>query len=206
MDTWTKCDTEREALCGDLAGLDPGQWDAQSLCTQWKVRHVVAHLVTGSDVKPLGAFAGLLRSGMNFNRYIARDAIAAGTAPPETLLSGFRKTIGGRKTPPMAKPVIVLVDTVCHAADIRRPLGIKRTLPEETLVEVAETIKGIGFPLGASKRIAGLRLTATDVPWSTGDGPSVQGPAESLILAMAGRPAALEDCTGEGVAILESRM
>jgi uncharacterized protein (TIGR03083 family) len=206
MDIWAKYDIEREALCGDLAGLDPGQWETQSLCTEWKVRHVVAHLVTGSDVKPLSAFGGLLRSGMNFNRYIARDAIAAGAAPPEELLAELRETVGRRKTPPMAKPVNMLADTVCHSADIRRPLGIKRSAPEDTVVEVAESLKGVGFPVGASKRIAGLRLTATDVAWSTGNGPSVEGPAESLILAMAGRPAGLDDCTGDGVAVLKSRM
>lgn len=206
MDTWAKYDMEREALCNDLAGLDPGQWDEQSLCTEWKVRHVVAHLVTGSDVSVLGGFVGLLRSGMNFNRYIARDAIAAGTAAPETLLDGLRRSIGGRKTPPMAKPVNMLGDTVCHSLDIRRPLGITRTLPEETLVEVADSLKGVGFPLGATKRIAGLELKATDAPWSTGDGPLVEGPAESLILAMAGRPAGLDDCTGQGVAVMKSRM
>jgi hypothetical protein len=106
----------------------------------------------------------------------------------------------------MAKPVNMLADTVCHSADIRRPLGIKRSAPEDTVVEVAESLKGVGFPVGASKRIAGLRLTATDVAWSTGNGPSVEGPAESLILAMAGRPAGLDDCTGDGVAVLKSRM
>lgn len=206
MDTWAKCDAEREALCGDLGGLSPAQWDTQSLCTEWKVRHVVAHLVAGGDVNALGSFVGLVRNGMNFNRYIRREALAEGTAPPETLLAGLRKTVGGRRTPPMAKPVIVLTDTVCHSADIRRPLGIARQLPEETLVEVADCLKGIGFPLGTTKRISGLRLTATDAPWSTGDGPSVEGPAESLILAMAGRPAGLAECTGEGVATLKSRM
>ena len=51
----------------------------------------------------------------------------------------------------------------------------------------------------------GLRLRATDVDWSTGEGPEVAGPAMDLILAMTGRTAPLEACEGDGVEILRSR-
>lgn len=206
METWARYDAEREALCRDLAALDKSQWDTQSLCSQWKVRHVVGHLVAGSDVGAGAAFIGLLKNGMNFNRYMAREALAAGSASTEELLAALRATVGIHKTPPMAKPVNMLIDTVCHSADIRRPLGINRTLPEKTLVEVADNLKGLGFPLGASKRVGGLRLSATDVTWSTGAGPLVEGPVESLILAMAGRRAGLDDLTGEGSMVLSSRV
>jgi uncharacterized protein (TIGR03083 family) len=206
MDTWDRVDAEREALCEDLAGLDAGQWDAQSLCTKWKVRHVVGHLVAGSDVKAGPVFLGLMKSGMNFNRYIAAEALDAGAASSDSLLAGLRAAVGKRKTPPMAKPVIMLIDTVCHSGDIRRPLGLTRKLPEDTLIEVADNVKNIGFPLGARKRIAGLRLVASDLSWSAGEGPVVEGPAASLILAMAGRANALEDLSGEGVETLASRM
>jgi hypothetical protein len=85
-------------------------------------------------------------------------------------------------------------------------LGLTRKLPEDTLIEVADNVKNIGFPLGARKRIAGLRLVASDLSWSAGEGPVVEGPAASLILAMAGRANALEDLSGEGVETLASRM
>jgi uncharacterized protein (TIGR03083 family) len=205
MDTWGRFDAEREALCNDLAGLEAGQWDTQSLCTEWKVRHVVAHLLTESDMKLGAALMGSLKNGMDPMRYIARMALAVGTASPESLLTRLRATVGTRKTPPFAKPSAMLVDTVCHSGDIRRPLGIKRTLPRDTVIEVAENMKNSNFPLGTKKRIAGLRLVATDVDWSTGNGPEVEGPAESLILVMAGRRAGLDDLTGEGVAVLSSR-
>lgn len=206
MDTWDRYDAERTALCDDLAGLEIPQWDVQSLCSKWKVRHVVAHLVVGSDVKGVAAFVGLVKNGMNFDRYMANEALSAGTASPEALLAGLKESIGRHTTPPLAKPVNMLSDTVCHSADIRRPLGIRRSLPDATLVEVAESLTGTGFPLGARKRIAGLRLVADDVSWSTGEGPRVEGPVESLILAMAGRAAGLENLTGEGTALLRSRM
>jgi len=51
----------------------------------------------------------------------------------------------------------------------------------------------------------GLTLKATDTAWSTSSGPEVSGPALSLLLAMTGRKAALEDLSGDGVAMLAAR-
>jgi uncharacterized protein (TIGR03083 family) len=175
VDTWAKYDAERAALLEDLAGLESSQWDVQSLRSKWRVRHVVAHPVYGSEVNS-AFFIGLVRNGMNFNRYMASRALAMGAASPDVLLAGRKESIGKHSTPPMAKPVNMLSDTVCHSADIRRPLRIQRSLPEDTLVEVAEGLKGIGFPLATRKRIAGVRLVANDVEWSCGTGPETKGP------------------------------
>jgi hypothetical protein len=71
---------------------------------------------------------------------------------------------------------------------------------------VADTMKNIGFPIRTKKRIAGLRMSATDSDWSAGDGPTVEGQLDSLILVMAGRTTPLEDLSGEGSQILQTRM
>jgi hypothetical protein len=126
--------------------------------------------------------------------------------PGDELLGQFRKTIGTRRTPPGASPEIMLTDLVCHSGDIRRPTGMTRTVPEVTLSKVADTVKGIGFPIHVKKRIAGLRMSATDSDWSAGDGPSVDGPLASLIFVMAGRKVPLEDLSGEGKQTLQARM
>jgi len=206
MDTWQAIDEERSALADDLSALDDSQWGAQSLCSEWKVRHVVGHLVGGADVKMGPFLGGMLKSGMNFNRFIAREGLSLGAAPPDELLEQFRKTIGTRRTPPGTKPEITLTDLLCHSGDIRRPTGLTRSVPEATLLTVADTLKRIGFPLQVKKRMAGLRLSATDADWSAGDGPSVDGPLASLILVMAGRKAPLEDLSGEGMQTLQARM
>jgi uncharacterized protein (TIGR03083 family) len=206
MDTWQALDEERSALAEDLATLADGQWDAQSLCSKWKVRHVVGHLIFGGDMTMGPVLAGLLKSGMSFNRFMAREALTAGAAPPGELLRQFRKTIGARRTLPGATPEVLLIDLVCHSGDIRRPTGLSRTVPQATLLTVADALKGIGFPLHAKKRIADLRLSATDSDWSAGDGAPVQGPLASLILVMAGRTAPLEDLSGAGTQTLRARM
>ena len=69
VDTWAKDDAEREALCRDLAGLDAGQWDVQSLCEEWKVRHPAAHLVGATGRTAGGLFVGLPRCALESGRW-----------------------------------------------------------------------------------------------------------------------------------------
>jgi uncharacterized protein (TIGR03083 family) len=206
MDTWQAIAAERSALADDLATLDASSWDAQSLCSRWKVRHVVGHLIAGADLKTGPVMVGLLKNGMNFNRFMAREGLALGARPPDELLEQFRETVGIRRTPAGAQPEILLVDLVCHSADIRRPTGMTRSVPEATLLTVAETVKRLGFPIHAKQRIAGLRMSATDSDWSAGDGPPVEGPLASLVLVMAGRKAPLEELSGEGVPTIQTRV
>jgi hypothetical protein len=51
-------------------------------------------------------------------------------------------------------------------------------------------------------RARGVRLVATDLDWSHGRGPEVRGNGEALLMAMAGRRAALDDLDGPGKAKL----
>lgn len=74
------------------------------------------------------------------------------------------------------------------------------------MIRVADSYKGSNLVIGAKRRVAGLRLRATDAAWTHGDGPEVAGPMIALLLAMAGRPAAISDLTGDGLATLSSRM
>ena len=99
----------------------------------------------------------------------------------------------------------MLGEVVVHGEDIRRPLGLNRDIPEETLVTVAEFYKGSNLLIGAKRRIAGLRLKATNASWASGDGPEVAGPLASLVVAMTGRRQAYGDLSGEGVATLAAR-
>jgi hypothetical protein len=70
---------------------------------------------------------------------------------------------------------------------------------------VADFFKGSNMLIGAKNRIAGLTLTATDADWSSGSGTEVKGPILSLVLAMTGRSAALDDLSGDGVATMRGR-
>jgi len=96
----------------------------------------------------------------------------------------------------------MLGETIVHGEDIRRPLGIKHEYPIAALTRLAEYYQGTDQVVLAKGRIQGLRLVATDGPFSTGAGPLVTGPTLALIMAMVGREAFLAELAGEGVSLL----
>lgn len=206
MDIWVAVREERLGLVERLTGIDENQWNSTSLCDQWRVRDVAAHVTAGAQ----GAFgigttvAGLLAHGFNFNRWMAADGRRRGDEDPEQILSALRDAAGHRKSPPGAPTISVLTDVMIHAQDIGRPLGLHRDFPAEHWLPVADFVRST-FVFGAKRRTAGLTLRATDMEWSHGSGPEVTGPGEALVMAMAGRAAALGDLAGEGVATLTAR-
>lgn len=205
MDEWAATDAERAALAEALTNISVEQWDTQSLCDAWKVRDVVAHLIDATQFTVAGMFRVVARHGIGFNSMRASLALERGAQPPERLLADLRNTVGVRVKPTWARPIDILFDTAVHAQDIRRPLGLAHVFPADAAIAVAERIKKVGFVFGTKKRIAGLRLVASDVAWSTGDGAEVRGPIEALFMMMAGRRSAVADLTGDGLAILSER-
>jgi uncharacterized protein (TIGR03083 family) len=99
----------------------------------------------------------------------------------------------------------MLTEVFVHAEDIRRPLGIAHQYDPQAAVRVAEFLRGSNLLIHGKSRAAGLRLRANDTDWSAGDGPDVEGPVMSLVLAVAGRPQAIDDLSGDGVETLRSR-
>jgi uncharacterized protein (TIGR03083 family) len=207
MNTWTTTAHERLSLADDLASLTENEWDMPSLCDRWHVRHVVAHLISGATMHATTALGGLLRSGFNFNRFTADDALIKGEAlAPSELLAALRDTASSRTTAPMTKPDDARLEVVIHGQDIRRSLDLPQHFDTDTLIIVAERLKTYGFPFGTKKRIAGLHLQATGTSWSTGNGAPVTGSLETLVMVMAGRARPLAELSGGGVATLHDRL
>jgi uncharacterized protein (TIGR03083 family) len=207
VEIWNAERDEMLDLAERLAVLNDEQWDSPSLCAEWRVRDVLAHVTAGAE----GAFGvgvifrGMLRHGFNYNRWVAADGRRRGRQDPAVVLKALRSAAGDRKAPTGSRPVRGLMHVLIHGQDMCRPLGITRDLPETHLVPVADFVKDDVHLFGAKKRIAGLKLTATDMGWSHGDGPEVTGPAEALVMMMAGRSVALDDLSGEGKASLVTR-
>lgn len=190
-------------LCDRLAPLTDVQWDSPSLCTEWRIRDVLAHVTAGAQGHfTAGAvLAGLLRHRFDYNRWIAADGREGGQQEPAVMLQALRMTADGKQAPSAGKSIRALMHLVIHGQDMCRPLGIHRDVPEVHLVPVADFV-ATSFIFRAGRHIAGLKLTATDADWSRGSGPEVIGPAEALVMAMAGRSAALDDLGGDGVPML----
>lgn len=204
-DLMALAEQERAELAALLRSLTPTQWDARSLCPDWTVRDVALHIISYDELTTPALVATLLRGGLRVGsvnrvalaryRDLATDDIISLVERhqrPRGLTSGFK---GG----------IALTDGTIHQQDIRRPLRLIREIPEQRLVPVLDF--ALRAPTLPSKRTSkGLRLSATDISWSHGDGPEVSGPGEALLMAVAGRQDALEQLTGEGVSVLADRI
>jgi uncharacterized protein (TIGR03083 family) len=205
-DVWAEVFASRDELADLLETLTPEQWEAQSLCDQWKVRDVVGHIVLGAGKLGFGkTIADLAKSGFSMNKMLARTGMEKGRVSTEELVKELREQSTNQYTPPMTKPIDMLSDTVVHTQDIRRPLDKPKEIPEDRLRAVLEDMKNVGF-MGNKKRIAGLKFVATDMTWTHGEGPEVQGKGEALLLAMCGRPTVLDELSGDGVETLRTRL
>lgn len=207
MELWEAERDEMLELVELLAELPEERWNSRSLCAEWRIRDVLAHLTAGAE----GAFGvgavlgGMVRHGFNYNRWVAADGRARGRQDPRLVLESLRGAAADRRSRPGTRPVRGLMHVLVHGQDMCRPLGIARHLPEAHLVPVADFVKEDVHIFGAKRRIAGVKLTATDMDWSHGQGPEVTGPGEALVMTMAGRAVALEDLSGEGRATVAAR-
>jgi uncharacterized protein (TIGR03083 family) len=202
---WPLIRAERVALIADLDGLTDAQWSTQSLCADWSVRDVLAHMVTTAKMTPGRFFARFAGTGFRFNQFNAIGVKEEQGATPSDALANFRAQVDSTTGPP--GPVDAMVgEVVIHSQDIRRPLGIAHTFQPEALTLVGDFVTRGNLLLGGKRRSTGLTLTATDVDWSHGAGAEVKGPLASIILALTGRKAGLADLTGDGLAILIARV
>ena len=204
MDIWPAVHAERKALATDLGGLSTKDWDRPSLCDGWTVRDVLAHMTSAAKLTPPAFFGQMIGSGFSFDKVQQKGVAAQRGATPADTLANFESVLTSVKHPPGPNPTW-LGETIVHSEDIRRALGIQHRYPADAVVTVADFYQGSNLLIGSKRRISGLALRATDADWSHGTGPEVSGPVLSLVLAMTGRRAAVDDLTGEGVAALRSR-
>jgi len=201
---WPAVHAERQALADDVKALTDEQWSTPSLCIGWTVRDVLAHMTATANTGVGSFLIKMSKSGFSLKRMQEKDLANVRTIPPAETLAKFKAVVSSSKHPPGPSDTW-LGETLVHAEDIRRALGITRLYPTEAVVRVADFYKGSNLVIGAKKRIAGLKLQATDTTWSHGEGPEVSGPIMSLMCAMTGRKAPLVDLSGPGVAELSGR-
>jgi uncharacterized protein (TIGR03083 family) len=203
--------SQREGFIDTLEGLTAEQWLAPSLCTQWRVIDVAAHLAW-APVLGVGAGAvALARHGFSMNRSSARCAIAWSARGQAAILEQLRDNARSGARPIGVPPAAPLADAVIHGLDVRRPLGLPGQVPVESLPPLSDLALGTPWPMNAvvggsaRRRVAGVRLVATDTEWSHGEGPEVRGTAEALLLLLYGRSPRPGELTGQGAAILPGR-
>jgi len=184
-ETWAHIDAQRVRLADLLETLTPDQWTTRSLCPEWTVREVAAHLTQSTmDWRRMGWEA--VRSGFRFNAMMSRVAREDARTPDE-IVTALRAMAGVRRRPPGTAVADPLTDVLVHGQDIALPLGIEFPMPAGPAVVAAERLWGMGFPFRARKRFAGIELRATDADFRVGRGRPVAGPIGDIVLALSGR-------------------
>ena len=205
---WQAIDAQRTSLTDLLEHLADDEWLQPSLCAGWTVRDVAAHLT----LQQLGPGATL---GMMFKwqgsldrtiQHVARRR--AVTLTTRQIIAEIRGMIGSRRHTFGVTYLETLTDILVHSQDIALPLGRRLGMPPEVAAVAASRVLSMRWPppLPSARKMAGIRLSATDTSWSAGDGPEVRAPMAALLLACCGRLAALPQLSGEAAPDLAARL
>jgi uncharacterized protein (TIGR03083 family) len=205
-DVWPAIHAERAALVADLEGLTAAQWATQSLCADWTIEQTVAHLSAAASTGRLRWLRSAVGARFDFALHNRRRLQEQLGATPDETLAVLRAKVEATVAP-MGPTAAWLGEVVVHGADIRRPLGLPSRTPVEVATTVAEFYASRDFAVPSRTAVAGLRLEATDGPFTAGPeaGPLVTGPTLALVMVMAGRVAFCDDLSGPGVATLRER-
>ncbi|MFI9158858.1 maleylpyruvate isomerase family mycothiol-dependent enzyme [Kitasatospora aureofaciens] len=179
---------ERRELAGVFAGLTAEQWNSPSLCEGWRVREVVAHMSTGFRRSTARTLGELVRSGGNVHRMADRIARRDAAALTEgRLAAALAEHAEHPWRPPVGGRIAALAHDAVHGLDVTVALGLRARLPLPRAAALLGTVSARSLRFFGA-RLEGVRLRATDLDWSYGQGPlPVEGRAEHLLLVAYGR-------------------
>lgn len=192
--------------------LSDQELDVPSLCEGWRVRDVLGHMSMGHTYGWGQILRGLARNRFNLPKASYEGAIDFASERSAEELRRFWLDVMVGTHPSKGVATVIpkrdgFFDHLVHHQDIRRALGRPREIDAERLVTALDAVTHVSSPFFSTKKpTRGLTLRATDIDWSTGSGPEVAGPAESVIMAAAGRRVALDELTGDGVAQLRRQL
>ena len=208
----TMVGAELEELVQVLRGLPEADWDHPTACDGFRVRDVVGHLVLSREPVSRALVSALLRGPKRFVDLAGKASVEFGSEhPPAELLrriEGVARNPGAGALIKLGAPLNLLVDHATHLQDVR--VGIGQRAPHDPVRAraVLDAAVRLWRPItwGTRERAKGLRLIATDVGWSHGDGAEVRGPYDGLLLALSGRAAGTTLLDGPGLTTLTDRM
>lgn len=196
---------ERSEMADFLASLRPEQWDQPSLCVGWRVRDVAAHVVSYEEHGMADLVMRLARARFHPGRLNEVALAEYSQRDPQELVGFLREHLTPRGATARFGGRVGLVDAMIHHQDVRRPLGMRREIPAERLL-CALPFAVTAPPLRGFWNARGVRLVATDLEWSRGKGPAAFGPAEAILMVLAGRGGVARELSGPGASLLQERL
>lgn len=187
--------------------LPPETLTRESLCAGWDLRTLLGHVVMPLAVPTRSLLVAALRhrSIHRASTVISRDL---GQRDVHELTALLRDRADTRVRAPGVGPMGQFADCCIHLRDAARPLGRPDDVPLADWGTVLAWLPTRQAALGTVPKhhLDGLTWHATDLGWSHGTGPVVEGPAEALALAMTGREATSAELSGDGVETLRLRL
>lgn len=176
------------------------------MCPGWDVHDVLAHLVDTAKTTRLGFLRGLAAARGDFDRHNDDGIARERAAMPAATLAELRRICDATNTPPV--PLATrLVEAIVHGEDIRRPLGLARTYPDEPQQAALRHQLATGVSVGGGReRAAGFRLRASDSGLAHGSGPEVMASGLALLMSVSGRPADGDEFSVPGAATFVRRL
>ena len=206
-ESWQLIEEHRLAIADLLEVLTFQEWERPSLCTGWRVRDVAAHLALGTSAPPMKTMIReAARARGNFDRLNHDLAVRHAQRSTSVITAELRRNAASRDLPAVTNYGNVVFDVLIHGQDIAIPLN--RSLRFSTVAGsvAAENLWQLRWPWSTRRRFRGLSFSATDTDWSAGAGPAGRGPLPPHQLVLSGRPAALPELTGDGLAELARRI
>ncbi len=134
---WPLIRAERVALIADLENLTDAQWSTPSLCAEWTVRDVLAHMTMTAKMTP-GRFIGkLASSGFRFNAMNAKGVQDERGATPADTLTKFKAQLDRTTAPPgpldgMVAEIVIHARTFAAHSGSRTRFNRKRSRSSAT--------------------------------------------------------------------------
>jgi uncharacterized protein (TIGR03083 family) len=217
----------RRSLAAALSELTADQWRGASLCAGWTPAHVLAHLTMPFRISDAEFMAGLRRCGGDFTTFSDEIADRDSMLPPGDLVDVLLENADNPWAPPGGGLSGALSHDVIHGLDITWPLALPQEIPARAITNVLDSItsplaldareahaaENIAAEISAAEAgaaagrttlfgfpLSGIRVRATDLDWSAGDGEELAGRSRDLLPLLAGRLVPRELFHGPGVA------
>jgi uncharacterized protein (TIGR03083 family) len=188
-----------------IEGLDTEQLQQQSLCAEWTAEGVLAHVTSFVETGFPSFMGTVIGSGFNFDKASMKMADKQLQRPTADVIDSLRTKATKSAALPMFPEEMTVTDVTIHTQDVRRGLGLDGSLDESvqrTVLDFLTTHK-MATTLVDRPPIEGVRLVATDLDWSFGEGDEITGTAEALMMGLANRDV-LDELDGEGLAVWRS--
>lgn len=169
-----------------LAGPEGDAWDSPTLCENWQVRHVVAHVTMPVRLTPAQFGAEMAAAGGDFS--LLSDTVASRDAslPVPELLDQLRSPALHAWQPPGGGDVGALSHAVIHSLDVTTALERPAVAPAQAVTAVLDQLvaaEGAWFGVD----LTGVRLEVTDSDRAWGTGPAVRADSAGLVALLSGR-------------------